>query len=76
MLSITVGLNIKQVIISVVLGQKAFKHQRYGFGIFEGQCDKAGNVCGEGLWVCTEPAGGNDLWKGLRVEGCFQNDAP
>ena len=55
---------------------KAFKHPRYGFGIYEGQCDKSGNVCGEGRWHCTEPVEGRDDWKGVIIEGCFKGNEP
>ena len=55
---------------------KAFKHPRYGFGIYEGQCDKAGNTSGEGRWYCTEPVKGRPDWKGLSLEGCFKGNMP
>ena len=56
---------------------KVFKTQ-YGFGIYEGQCDKDGNTCGEGRWVCTEPTKVvRDVnYKGVTFEGCFKDDSP
>ena len=53
---------------------KAFKHPRYGFGIYEGQCDKAGNASGLGRWYVTEPSQAN--FKGIVIDGCFKNNAP
>ena len=58
------------------VGVKAFKHPRYGFGIYEGQCDKAGNACGEGRWLCTEPVEGRLVWKGVTLQGCFKGNNP
>ena len=55
---------------------KVFKHPRYGVGIYEGQCDKDLNTCGEGRWYCTEPTPGRPEWKGLIMEGCFKGNAP
>ena len=71
----TVSFSILLSFIGFV-GVKAFKHPRYGFGIYEGQCDKAGNACGEGRWYCTEPVVGRPDWKGVILTGCFQNNAP
>ena len=55
---------------------KAFKHPRYGFGIYEGQCDKTGSICGEGRWYCTEPSANKPEWKGCIIEGCFKGNLP
>ena len=76
MRSTTVGLIFYLLNHCNFVGVKAFKHERYGFGIYEGQCDKNGNTCGEGRWVCTEPPPGRDPWKGIVVEGTFKNDIP
>ena len=53
----------------------------YGFGIYEGQCDKDGNTCGEGRWYCTEPTKFTDHragvnYKGCTYEGTFKSDVP
>ena len=76
MLSTTVSF---RAFINSNSGHKVFR-TRYGFGIYEGQCDKDGNSCGQGRWVCTEPdaelvrtkPGFN--YKGLTLEGCFKDD--
>ena len=54
-------------------GEKHIFLDRYGWGIYEGQCDREGNTCGFGRWIATW---GQTAKKheGLVYTGCFKND--
>ena len=80
MLFTIVSNDLKLLYLFTLAGTKVFK-TIYGYGIYEGQCDKEGNTCGEGRWVCTEPNKFTDHrakfnYKGVTFFGCFRNDAP
>ena len=80
MLFTTVKLKNSQANIFIYTGTKVFQ-TIYGYGIYEGQCDKDGNSCGEGRWLCTESAQFTDHrrnldYKGCTFQGMFKNDCP
>jgi hypothetical protein len=49
--------------------KKAINHHFYGWGEYEGQCDKNGNTCGEGRYICR-----SSHRYGSTMTGTFKND--
>ena len=52
--------------------EKVFKHKDFGWGIYEGQCDKFGNCLGVGRWLCQDRI--RPHWWQLVEEGYYKND--
>ena len=52
--------------------EKVFKHKDFGWGVYEGQCDKYGNCLGIGRWLCQDNI--RPHWFNLVEEGYFKND--
>ena len=75
--SIIVRTWVKNEFSFLFIGKKQL-NTRFGWGLFEGQCDKDGNCNGKGCFVVTNTPSGADYekWIGMTYEGFFRFDKP